>query len=190
MNVSPGSITPARSSTPSREDGVNSTRPPNMLGPGNAKQLKPSEGPPPHNIRSGLFLLHDLQTKHSAGRVHIHPHQVNEREGRRAEARAWRLVEPEHSSSAKTLRGEAAPQRGGHWDAAVDQHSCKKRRLRFQNDTLPQRAEDGRGWPCCGNNSPCQERLPAFRRPARPRRGCCQALTHRSFKYVQLLEKG
>ena len=64
--------------------------------------------------------------------------------GRRAEAHAWRSVEPEHSSSAKTLRGEAAPLRGGHRDAATDQHLRRKWRLRFQNDNLPQRMGGGR----------------------------------------------
>lgn len=67
MNISPGCIAPARSSTPSWEDGVNSTRSPNVPGPGNAEQLKPSEELPPHNVRSGLFLLRDLQPECSAG---------------------------------------------------------------------------------------------------------------------------
>lgn len=144
MNISPGRIAPARSSTPSWEGGVNSTCPPNVLGPGNAIQLKPSEELLPHNVRSGLFLLHDLQPERSAGQVHVHPHRAKDgRVGRRAEARARRSVEPEHSSSAKTLQGEAAPLRGGHRDAAAEQHSRRKRRLRFQNDTLPQRMGGG-----------------------------------------------
>lgn len=77
-----------------REDGVSSTHPPNMLGPGNAKQLKPSEAPPPHNVRSGLtILLPDLQPERSAGRVQVHPHRAEGGcEGSRAEACARRLV--------------------------------------------------------------------------------------------------
>lgn len=75
-------------------------------------------------------------------------------------------VEPEHSSSAKTLRGEAVPQRGGHWDAAVDQHSQETEAEVSERHSSPRGQRMGGGGPAVGTNSPCQERLPAFRRLA------------------------
>lgn len=63
-------------------------------------------------------------------------------------------------------RGSA--REGGHWDAAVDQHSCEETGAEVsERHSPPEGAEDGRGWPRCGNSSPCQERLPAFRQLAR-----------------------
>lgn len=56
--------------------------------------------------------------------------------------------------------------------------------------TLPRGQRMGGGGSAVGTTAPARRGCRLFRRLASPRRRCCQALTHQSFKYVQLLRRG